>query len=102
MLALFPLLVSIVAIITTPTNNTYRAEAQAPVIPICSPNNRTHSAPVFAIISHDSIIATYFHNPEQAARDTAAILNVQIEWDRHVNNSVSTMVDNIYNAVRNV
>lgn len=56
----------------------------------------------FAVIAHYSILSTFFHSPEQAARDAAAIVNVDIEWQRHVINTGETMAEDIRDAVDRV
>jgi len=58
--------------------------------------------PKIAVISHDSAISTFAQNPEQGARDAAAILDVQIDWNRHFINSASKMIADIHDAVDNV
>lgn len=58
--------------------------------------------PKVAVISHDSAISTFAQNPEQGARDAAAILDVQIDWNRHFINSASKMIADIRDAVDNV
>lgn len=56
----------------------------------------------FAVIAHYSILSTFFHSPEQAARDAAAIVNVDIEWQRHIVNTGETMAQDILDAVDRV
>ncbi|KAI8391178.1 uncharacterized protein BYT42DRAFT_602084 [Radiomyces spectabilis] len=55
--------------------------------------------PRIAVISHDSIVTTFVHNPEQGARDAAAILDLRIDWNRHLVDSDSKMTGDIRNAV---
>ncbi|KAI8636414.1 periplasmic binding protein-like I [Parasitella parasitica] len=62
-----------------------------------NPNDR----PKIAVISHDSAISTFTQDPEQGARDAAAILDVQIDWNKHFINSASKMIADIYDAVDN-
>lgn len=52
-----------------------------------------------AFISHESAIATFFHNPEQGSRDAANIVDVDIEWNRYLARSESSMVQDIHDAV---
>lgn len=54
-----------------------------------------------AFISHESAIATFFHNPEQGSRDAANIVDVDIEWNRYLARSESNMAQDIHNAVNN-
>ncbi|EPB87482.1 RGC/RGC protein kinase [Mucor circinelloides 1006PhL] len=51
-----------------------------------------------AFISHESAIATFFHNPEQGSRDAANIVDVDIEWNRYLARSESSMVQDIHDA----
>ncbi|KAI7854345.1 hypothetical protein BDC45DRAFT_509239 [Circinella umbellata] len=46
-------------------------------------------------------MATFFHSPEQGARDAAAIMDIQIEWNRHLINTGSKMTTDIRTAVDN-
>ncbi|CEP15224.1 hypothetical protein [Parasitella parasitica] len=72
-------------------------------IPQCATSNYydPNARPKIAVISHDSAISTFTQNPEQGARDAAAILDVQVDWNRHFINSVSKMIADIYDAVDN-
>ncbi|KAI7874924.1 hypothetical protein K492DRAFT_211261 [Lichtheimia hyalospora FSU 10163] len=57
----------------------------------------------FAVIAHYSVLSTFFHSPETAARDAAGIVGVEIEWQRHIVNTGETMAQDIRDAVdRNV
>ena len=47
-------------------------------------------------------MATFFHNPEQGARDAAAIMDIQVDWNRHLINTGSKMTKDIRTAVDNV
>jgi hypothetical protein len=58
--------------------------------------------PRIAFVSHDSAMATFFHNPEQGSRDAANMVDVDVEWNRYLTASESTMVKDIRNAVDNV
>ncbi|KAL9558812.1 hypothetical protein MBANPS3_000712 [Mucor bainieri] len=51
-----------------------------------------------AFISHESAIATFFHNPEQGSRDAANIVDVDIEWNRYLTKSESKMAQDIHDA----
>ncbi|ORY98558.1 hypothetical protein BCR43DRAFT_543258 [Syncephalastrum racemosum] len=51
------------------------------------------------VISHDSAMETFFHSPEQGARDASAILDIGFEWNRHLINSGQKMTTDIRNAV---
>lgn len=64
--------------------------------PATIPNNKRRR---IAFISHESAIATFFHNPEQGSRDAANIVNVDIEWNRYLTRSESKMAQDIRNAV---
>lgn len=55
-----------------------------------------------AFISHDSAIATFFHNPEQGSRDAANMIDVDIEWNHYLGVSVPKMVKDIHDAVDKV
>ncbi|KAI9470490.1 MAG: periplasmic binding protein domain-containing protein [Benjaminiella poitrasii] len=70
-------------------------------IPSCSlsENYDPHKRPHVAVISHDSAISTFAQNPEQGARDAAAVLDIELEWNQHFINSVSKMKADIYDAV---
>ncbi|KAI9245683.1 hypothetical protein BDA99DRAFT_543582 [Phascolomyces articulosus] len=72
-----------------------------PHLPNCSRSNASPPKPRIAVISHDSAMATFFHNPEQGARDAAAIMDIQIEWNRHLINTGSKMTTDIRAAVDN-
>lgn len=54
------------------------------------------------VISHDSAMETFFHSPEQGARDASAILDIGFEWNRHLINSGQKMTTDIRNAVDSV
>jgi hypothetical protein len=77
---------------------------QSPTIPICAtsdhydPSNRPH----IAVIAHNSAIGTFHQSSEQGARDAAAILDIQLDWNRHFINSASKMKADIYEAVNSV
>ena len=77
---------------------------QKTTIPQCaiSQHYNPNERPKIAVISHDSAISTFAQNPEQGARDAAAILDVQIDWNRHFINSASKMIADIRDAVDNV
>ncbi|KAG0191348.1 hypothetical protein DFQ28_000361 [Apophysomyces sp. BC1034] len=51
------------------------------------------------MISHDLAMDTSFHNPEQGARDAAAILDMDLTWTKHLVNTTSKMTADIRNAV---
>ncbi|KAI8146513.1 hypothetical protein BJV82DRAFT_710612 [Fennellomyces sp. T-0311] len=76
-------------------------QVRSPRLPNCSRSNAAVSRPRIAVISHDSAMATFFHNPEQGARDAAAIMDIQVEWNRHLINTGSKMTNDIRTAVDN-
>lgn len=55
-----------------------------------------------SFISHESAIATFFHNPEQGSRDAANLVDVDIEWNRYLMKSESKIVQDIHDAVNSV
>lgn len=55
-----------------------------------------------AFISHDSAIATFFHNPEQGSRDAANIIDVDIEWNHYLSITPAKMAKDIHDAVDSV
>ncbi|CAO3621699.1 unnamed protein product [Cunninghamella blakesleeana] len=56
--------------------------------------------PRIAVFSHDEAnTANYFHHPEQGALDAATIVDVQIEWNRHLVTNGLKMSDDIKSAV---
>ncbi|KAG2235247.1 hypothetical protein INT48_004714 [Thamnidium elegans] len=52
-------------------------------------------------ISHDSAIATFFHNPEQGSRDAANIVDMDVEWNRYLTTTEARMAQDIRHAVDN-
>ncbi|KAI8644223.1 hypothetical protein BD408DRAFT_401184 [Parasitella parasitica] len=52
-----------------------------------------------AFISHESAIATFFHNPEQGSRDAANLVDVDVEWNHYLAKSESKMAQDIHDAV---
>lgn len=69
-------------------------------LPTCKPNTlilkKRHR---IAFISHDSAIATFFHNPEQGSRDAASIVDIDVEWNRYLTTTESRMAQDIRHAV---
>lgn len=85
-------------------DNKHEQHERQPDIPLC---NNKHDAipgrrPRIAVISHDSAMASFFHQPEQGARDAAAITDIHVEWNRHLVNTGSKMTKDIETAVDNV
>lgn len=69
---------------------------------LCGPStNFKKRRPRIAFISHDSAIATFFHNPEQGSRDAANIVDVDIEWNRYLTTTEARMSQDIIHAVDN-
>lgn len=75
---------------------------RATFLPNCSQLSTKPLRPRIAVISHDSSLATFLHNPEQGARDAAAIMDINVEWNRHLINTGSKMTMDIKSAVDNV
>ncbi|KAI7847844.1 hypothetical protein BDC45DRAFT_336886 [Circinella umbellata] len=73
------------------------------VVPPCKTNDtsliQSGTKLRVAVISHYSIVATFFANPEAAAREAASLLNMELEWDRHVISSSAKMKEDIQNAL---
>ncbi|KAI9499446.1 hypothetical protein BDB00DRAFT_866325 [Zychaea mexicana] len=76
--------------------------ANSSLVPSCAANE-TALVPStrlrIAVISHFSIVSTFFLNPETAAREAASLLNIELEWDRHVVSSTEKMSRDIKSAV---
>ena len=76
------------------------------VVPTCKSNHTSIIQPGtklrVAVISHYSIVATFFSSPEAAAREAASLLNIELEWDRHVISSSVKMKEDIQNALGRV
>ena len=75
-------------------------------VPTCESNHTSIIQPGtklrVAVISHYSIVATFFTNPEAAAREAASLLNMELEWDRHVISSSAKMKEDIQSALGRV
>ncbi|KAI9275752.1 hypothetical protein BDA99DRAFT_601329 [Phascolomyces articulosus] len=75
------------------------------IVPTCAPNGTSLLQPTerirLSVISHYSIVATFINNPESAAREAASLLNVELEWNRHVVSSSEKMIRDINEAVKN-
>ncbi|ORZ20482.1 hypothetical protein BCR42DRAFT_434868 [Absidia repens] len=79
------------------------------LLPTCSVSTTTNSVsgnsqqqrkPRIAVFSHNEAnAASYFHHPEQGALDAATIVDVQIEWNRHLVTTGLKMSDDIKAAV---
>lgn len=86
-------------------DNKHEQHERQPDIPSC--NDKQHASsiqgrrPRIAVISHDSAMASFFHQPEQGARDAAAITDIHVEWNRHLVNTGSKMTKDIQTAVDN-
>lgn len=98
------ILIIIILLILNLIQRSIQLTFQKTTIPQCAASEYydPNARPKIAIISHDSAISTFTQNPEQGARDAAAILDVQIDWNRHFINSASKMITDIYDAVDNV
>ncbi|KAI8379100.1 uncharacterized protein BYT42DRAFT_567469 [Radiomyces spectabilis] len=83
-------------------NTTLAAKSGIPHCKSTNVTNGTKPRQRIAVISHDSAIVTFFHNPEQGARDAATILDIDLTWNRHFINSVEKMQADIYAAVTRV
>lgn len=69
-------------------------------IPTCGPSipalvKKRHR---IAFISHDAVISTFYHNPEQGSRDAANIVDIDVEWNRYLTTTESKMAQDIRHA----
>lgn len=85
-------------------DNKHEQHERQPDIPSCNDKHASSiqgRRPRIAVISHDSAMASFFHQPEQGARDAAAITDIHVEWNRHLVNTGSKMTKDIQTAVDN-
>ncbi|KAI8344603.1 hypothetical protein BC941DRAFT_409088 [Chlamydoabsidia padenii] len=104
LLLLLPTITFAIQWVNTNDNTTAKLQQPQILLPSCTtPINQQQRKPRIAVFSHNEAnAASYFHHPEQGALDAATIVDVQIEWNRHLVTTGLKMSDDIKAAVDQV
>lgn len=103
-LLVIPAIASAIQWVGNSDNTTARLQQPQLLLPSCTtPGTQQQRKPRIAVFSHNEAnAASYFHHPEQGALDAATIVDVQIEWNRHLVTTGLKMSDDIKAAVDQV